>query len=539
MRRIQDDVRNSAKPFPSEDGFLKLSEKYGLVMIEQEAPLQNQTLLEFCKKIRKSKGSTWTYLFEEGASGAHAGRYSFLGFHPLRTYRVTEHRKILIEDEVRGKKYFIQDDLLQVLSKDLADLNPSPTFTSFPYSGGAMGFFGYEMIEEWEELFHDRSGGLARPPYPAAGLMIPGSLVVVDFVEQTWIRAELVPIFKGQTLEERRLSYHTALERLNKPSFSGTKGESLGCHTKNSLERPKEFVSGPSLGSFCAKSHRCKFLDEVQKAKRYIQEGDACQIVLSQDFVLDFPDFPAEDLYEALKAENPSPYHFLVSTPEVTLVGASPEILVRVEGRKVISRPLAGTRPRGRTLEEDLSLEKALLSDEKEHAEHAMLVDLARNDLAKVCLPDSIQVSDYMRVERFSKVMHLSSQVEGILSPEKTSLEALRATFPAGTVSGAPKIRAMERISEIERDYRGPYAGCVGFVDFCGNLDMCITIRTFEMFEKKVRFRVGAGIVIDSDPMREYEETLHKAEALFLAAQRVQAQRTRDSINKKRIKEGE
>jgi len=258
------------------------------------------------------------------------------------------------------------------------------------------------------------------------------------------------------------------------------------------------------------------FVASVRAAKEHIAAGDCFQIVLSQRFSAPY-EGDGLDLYRVLRAVNPSPYMFYVRTPEVTLVGSSPEPLVRVEGDHVLTRPLAGTRPRGVNAIEDGRLRADLLADEKERAEHVMLVDLGRNDLGRVSVPGTVKVDELMEVENYSHVMHIVSNVTGTLAPGCDAFDALRATFPAGTVSGAPKIRAMGIISELEPAARGPYAGTVGYIGADGAMDMCITIRTFTLAGGRAYLQSGAGIVADSDPEKEYEETLHKARALHRA----------------------
>jgi anthranilate synthase component 1 len=261
---------------------------------------------------------------------------------------------------------------------------------------------------------------------------------------------------------------------------------------------------------------KAAFEKMVDDSKEFIRAGDIFQIVLSQRFSREFTKSPL-DLYRTLRTVNPSPYMFLLETGDFALVGASPEVHVRLTGRKVEIRPIAGTRPRGKTTTEDVALEKELLADEKERAEHLMLVDLARNDIGRVCAYGSVKVPEFMTIERYSHVMHIVSQVEGQLAPERTAFDLMRATFPAGTVSGAPKIRAMQLIAEKEATQRGSYAGALGYFSYNGNLDSCITLRTALVKDGKVHIQAGAGIVADSVPAAEYQETINKASALFKA----------------------
>jgi anthranilate synthase component I len=254
----------------------------------------------------------------------------------------------------------------------------------------------------------------------------------------------------------------------------------------------------------------------VVDSKEFIRAGDIFQIVLSQRFSREFRQTPL-DLYRTLRTVNPSPYMFLLEAGDFALVGASPEVHVRLTGRKVEIRPIAGTRPRGKTAAEDAAFEKELLADEKEKAEHLMLVDLARNDIGRVCAFGTVKVPEFMLIERYSHVMHIVSQVEGQLAPERTAFDLMRATFPAGTVSGAPKIRAMQLIAEKEGTQRGSYAGALGYFSYNGNLDSCITLRTALIKDGQVHIQAGAGIVADSVPATEYQETINKASALFKA----------------------
>ena len=256
----------------------------------------------------------------------------------------------------------------------------------------------------------------------------------------------------------------------------------------------------------------------VNNAKDYIKAGDIIQVVLSQRFKAELKADPF-NIYRALKLINPSPYMYYLKLDDLKIIGTSPEILVRVEGGNVEVRPIAGTRPRGKTDEEDKALEKELLADPKERAEHIMLVDLGRNDIGRVSEVGSIHVTELMTVERYSHVMHIVSNVRGRLKDGIDNFEVLRATFPAGTVSGAPKVRAMEIIEELEPSRRGPYAGCLGYVSFSGNMDMCITIRTMFIKDNTIYMQAGAGIVADSDPASEYQETVNKATALFKAVE--------------------
>jgi anthranilate synthase component 1 len=263
------------------------------------------------------------------------------------------------------------------------------------------------------------------------------------------------------------------------------------------------------------------FFKRVEAAKEYIRAGDVIQVVLSQRFTNELHCEPF-DIYRALRSINPSPYLFYLKMNDAVLLGASPEVMVRLEGNQIELRPLAGTRRRGKTKEEDAAMEKDLLADEKERAEHIMLVDLGRNDVGRVAAVGSVEVTELMGVERYSHVMHIVSNIRGLLAQGKNSFDVFRAAFPAGTVSGSPKIRAMEIIEELEPARRGPYAGAVGYFSFSGNMDTCITIRSILIKDGKAYIQVGAGIVADSEPEKEYEETLNKAQAIFRAIEQAE-----------------
>ncbi|MFQ5587185.1 MAG: anthranilate synthase component I family protein, partial [Thermodesulfobacteriota bacterium] len=274
-------------------------------------------------------------------------------------------------------------------------------------------------------------------------------------------------------------------------------------------------ISGEDIVSNCT---RDGFVGAVKSAKEYIRAGDIIQVVLSQRFQTEL-DVEPFDVYRALRLVNPSPYMFFLRLGDVELVGSSPEILVRVEGRDIDVRPIAGTRPRGKSDTEDIEYERELLGDAKERAEHIMLVDLGRNDIGRVSETGSVEVNEFMVVERYSHVMHIVSNVHGTLAEGKDALDALRACFPAGTLTGAPKIRAMEIIDEMEPCRRGPYGGAVGYIGFSGNMDMCITIRTILIKGGKIYIQAGAGIVADSDPESEFQETINKARGMLKAVE--------------------
>jgi anthranilate synthase component 1 len=370
------------------------------------------------------------------------------------------------------------------------------------FTGGAVGFIGYEFI-------HDIEPVVARPQRdelktPTMYFLVADELLIFDRVSQTITVLVNAVVEDGGSVAEAYENATTEIDRI-----------------VSLLEQPSAYqpvslpADVPSI-PFESNVPREQFLENVRKAKQYITAGDIIQVVGSQRFSTRVAASPM-DVYRAARSINPSPYMFLLELQGFSLVGASPEIHVRCEDRKVEIRPIAGTRPRGKTPELDLANELELLADPKERAEHVMLVDLARNDIGRVCDFGSVAVKDLMTIERYSHVMHIVSQVEGRLSADRTPYDLMRATFPAGTLSGAPKIRAMQIISELEQTTRGPYGGCVGYFAFNGNLDCCITIRTALIKDGKAYVQAGGGWVNDSDPDGEFQETVNKSKAMLKA----------------------
>ncbi len=476
-------VRNEAE-------FSVLGMEYELVPVVTEVPSAGRSASSLFRALRE--GERFSFLMEGDGRDVHGGRYAVMGFDPLQRFvlyggNAAEGSAFLgrLRGYVDGAGAF-SDPLLP------------------PFSGGLFGFFAYEATAFFDDLFHcSPEKQLPGSALPLAHFFAPGVVAVLDRREG---RILLIDYIETAEKNDEQLSqaYRSAAAHL---------GEYAGRIEAISID---DDLPPLALKPFAPTICRETFMERVTEAREAIRGGEAYQIVLSQRFETDAPE-DALLLYDALCRENPSPYHFFFDSPDVTLVGASPEILVRVRNGRVISRPLAGTRRRGATPEEDVVLEAELRADAKERAEHVMLVDLARNDTARTCRPESVAVTEFMEVERFARVMHLASQVEGELRPGETPLDVLRTSFPAGTVSGAPKIRAMEIIAELEGAPRNSYAGAFCALDYGGDLDSCISIRTFSISGGKLHLQVGAGVVYDSDPAAEYEETLHKANALFRA----------------------
>jgi anthranilate synthase component 1 len=503
---------------PTPDEFLKLAARGNLIPVTRRILADIETPLSAYRKIR---GQGESFLFESVEGGEHLGRYSFVGCNPRAVIKQTGNRVEVIENgkvveslEIKGRAgsplptasrragdsapYQVADGLEvveRVMKQYRVVIVPGlPRFT-----GGAIGFLGYEFI-------HDIEPVVPRPPQdelqtPVMYFLVADQLLVFDRVAQSiTILVNAILDDAGSPAE----AYENAVGEIER--------------LVSLLEQPCEHqpVTLPAETPpfpFESNVTKEKFGANVVKAKEYITAGDIIQVVGSQRFSAPVKASPI-DIYRAARSVNPSPYMFLLELDGFSLVGASPEIHVRCEEHSVEIRPIAGTRRRGKTEDEDKALEKELLADPKERAEHVMLVDLARNDIGRVCDFGSVQVKELMTIERYSHVMHIVTQVEGKLSAGKTLYDLMRATFPAGTVSGAPKIRAMQIISELEQTTRGPYAGCVGYFSFNGNLDTCITIRTALIKDGKAYVQAGGGWVNDSTPEGEFQETVNKSLAM-------------------------
>ena len=445
------------------------------------------------------------FLFESMEGGEKWGRYSFIGFDPL--VKFTSHgRKVTVDYCDREDGETVRDgvDPIQML-RDLIDGFNAFESTELPrFCGGAVGFMGYDMVRFMEEL-PDKHEPLNLPD---SSFIVPRIVLVHDSFRQTvtvvcWMH--VADDVKAQDCYGKAIkSIEQVIQRIRGPV-----PQQYYDDNKREIMQKHEFSSNMEPGTF-----HCM----VEKAKEYILAGDIFQVVLSQRFHAKTELTPLM-LYRALRHINPSPYLFFLRIGDLIQIGSSPEILVRKDGDSIELRPIAGTRKRGFTVEEDLALEQELLADPKERAEHLMLVDLGRNDVGRVAKGGSVEVRDLIVIERYSHVMHIVSGVHGIIADDKDQFDVMMACFPAGTVSGAPKIRAMEIIDELEPDRRGPYAGSVGYFGFSGNMDFCITIRTFIMQGKDLWIQAGAGIVADSDPEKEFEETVNKSMGLRRAVE--------------------
>ena len=467
---------------PSKAGFLELAKQGNLIPVYREIVADIETPVSAYQKMQKSGGS---FLFESVEGGEHIGRYSFLGSHP---------RKVIRVDKAGG------GDPLQAVEKEMAQFKPVAVPGLPRFTGGAVGFLGYEYIHEVERSVPKPASDDLRTPVLC--FMITDTILIFDRVSQT------MKIVANARIDGKpEAAYASACARVD---------EIVHELQQPLASRALEFRKDAPEIHVASNMTPERYADMIGKAEEFIRAGDIIQVVLAQRFQAKIK-ASALDVYRALRSVNPSPYMFLLDLGGFQLVGASPEVHVRCEEGKVEIRPIAGTRWRGKTPEEDARLEKELLADEKERAEHLMLVDLARNDIGRVCDFGSVRVPEFMVIEKYSHVMHIVSGVEGHLQAGRSSYDLMRATFPAGTVSGAPKIRAMQIISELEQTQRGPYAGAVGYFSFNGNVDSCITLRTALLKDGMAYVQAGGGIVADSDASYEFQETVNKSKAMVKA----------------------
>jgi anthranilate synthase component 1 len=451
--------------------------------------------------LKIAEHADYAFLLESVEGGEHVARYSFLGKDPFLILRVREGRTSL---ERAGVTTESERPFIETLRGLMNDFR-SPFVPELPrFTGGAVGYLGYGAASWFEPVLGDL--GAADDGADQAGFMLFDTVLAFDHVQHRIL-----------IIANARITADDDLESLYQ--FACAKIQFLERELERSLSHaPAAAAPGIEVRSNYTSE---KYEEQVRTAKEYIAAGDIYQVVLSQRFEAQVGADPFM-VYRALRHVNPSPYMYFIRMGGVSIVGSSPEMLVRVEGSRVETHPIAGTRRRGRNEEEDLRLAEELKRNEKERAEHVMLVDLGRNDVGRVCEYGSVRVPQFMGLERFSHVMHLTSIVEGRLADDRDRLDALVSCFPAGTVSGAPKLRAMQIIKELEPSGRGLYAGAVGYLDFAGNLDFCIAIRTVIMSKGKACVQAGAGIVMDSNPAAEYQETLDKARALLRALELAQ-----------------
>ena len=485
---------------PALEDFKKLADTAGLIPVCREIVADLDTPLTVFAKVAGDESHA--FLFESLEGGEKWGRYSFIGLDPLLTFE-SQGKNIVIHKD--GRLEECVGDPLTELKELLASFKACRDSDFLPpFFGGAVGYLGYDMVRFMEKLPE------TNPPlknFPDSSFMIPRLVLVFDNLKQNLTVINCVEVEQGQDLDEL---YKKSCQRID-------------AMIKRLRMRPLPYdvVDADPNGQqhqFTSNMAKESFKEMVDKAKEYIMAGDIIQVVLSQRFHSK-TDLPPLMLYRALRHINPSPYLFYLKLGANIQIGSSPEILVRLEDDEIEVRPIAGTRPRGKNHQEDVALEKELLADPKERAEHLMLVDLGRNDVGRVAKYGTVETHDLLVIERYSHVMHIVSGVRGQLAQGKDQFDVVRACFPAGTVSGAPKVRAMEIIEELETQRRGPYAGAVGYFGFSGNMDFCITIRTFILQDDNLWVQAGAGIVADSDPEMEFQETLNKSRGLRRAVE--------------------
>ncbi len=486
--------------YPTYSEFEALAARGNLIPVYQELDADLETPVSVYLKLR---GKGESFLLESVEGGEQLARYSFIAMNPARVFTLRGDR-VTLRHHTRAESFSLGGrDALDALRDFVSPFRAVPAAGLPRFFGGAVGYLSYDVVRQIERLPETARDEL---DVPDAIFLLTDSLVAFDHVKHRAL------IIANATIDgDLHRAYDDAIERvesiagrLNEPMPTRVPAPTRNGHVLQSNVTPEEFA------------------ERVRRAQEYIMAGDIFQVVLSQQFSRE-TQADAFSIYRALRRLNPSPYMFFLDFGEMQFVGSSPEMLVRLEDGVAQLNPIAGTRPRGADEAADTQLENELRNDPKERAEHVMLVDLGRNDLGRVCEYGSVHVPQYMTVERYSHVMHLVSHVVGRLRPELDGFDLLRATFPAGTVSGAPKVRAMEIIEELEGTRRGPYAGAVGYFGFPaagkGNLDFCITIRTIIQRARRAFIQAGAGIVADSDPQREHQECVNKARALAEAVQ--------------------
>jgi anthranilate synthase component 1 len=506
--------------YPSKQQFIKLAKRANVVPVYKEILADILTPVSAFQKL----SNRYSYLLESVEGQEKIARFSFIGIEPSL---ILKSKETSIEINKRGRvKRYIADEPLKEIENIIGNFKTAEVKGLPRFSGGMVGYIGYDMVKFFEKLPDKNPDDLQIPD---CIFMMADSLVIFDhsthrvkIVVNAYLQKPETSNQKPENRERRPEKIYSdaidkinkIIEKLNRPE----KKKKISCGLVQ-LRSPKVTQDKKTK----CKMHKIKsnftkkeFEGLVKKAKEYIKAGDIIQVVPSQRFHTKLSCEPF-DVYRSLRSLNPSPYMYYLNFNGLKIVGSSPELLVRCENGIVETRPIAGTRPRGRNESEDKKLEKELLADVKERAEHVMLVDLGRNDIGRVCKPGSVKVTDFMFIERYSHVMHIVSNCRGVLDTDNNAFDVLRACFPAGTVSGAPKVRAMEIIDELENTKRGYYAGAVGYFSFSGNMDTCITIRTILVKGRDAFIQAGGGIVADSIPSREYQETVNKAKAMVRA----------------------
>jgi len=486
--------------YPDKKEFLRLANTANLIPIHKVIDADLDTPVSAFLKIRKN--SQESFLLESVEGGERLGRYSFLGSNPSLIFK-SKGRLIQIYNRQKKEKirFLTDEDPLAEIKKIMDKIKPPPVKYFSRFWGGLVGYIGYDMVRFLEKIPEKNPDELNLAD---SFFVLTDSLLIFDHLEHS------IKIVVNAYIEDKNKASQKYEEAVKKIEMLHRQLlQSTPCRPVSSTKRKNiEFVSN---------FKKEEFKKIVKRAKEYIKNGEIIQVVLSQRFKTKLESVEPFDIYRNLRRINPSPYMYFLDFGEIILVGSSPEMLVRCEDGFIQSRPIAGTRPRGANEKEERELINELFNDQKERAEHLMLVDLARNDLGRVSKTGKVEVKEFMSLEKYSHVMHIVSEVDGILAKGKNIYDVLRATFPAGTVSGSPKVRAMQIIEELENTRRGSYAGCVGYFSFSGNMDTCINIRTVIIKDNFAYIQAGAGIVADSSPSREYDESANKAKALMEA----------------------
>jgi anthranilate synthase component 1 len=491
---------------PSLTEFKRLARKYNVIPVYREIVVDRVTPVSVYEQLHSDE--PYAFLLESVEGGDRLGRYSFVGQRPEATF-VSKNNQVIYKQGSHERTWTTTNPL-QEMKKIFDGFRPAPSSHLPRFWGGAVGFWSYDTVRFFERLPNGKPDTLG---IPHGAFQFSGELVIFDRFRQTATLMANVLIPEGQKSDKALTQLYSRAARAIERQIARIHAHRPA--TQPYIDKVKEVHPEPL-------TKRSDYLNAVKRAKEYIRAGDIIQVVLSQRWQMK-PQSSPFHIYRALRLVNPSPYMYCFHFEDIDIVGSSPELLVRREGERVETRPIAGTRRRGQTPEEDLALEEELKKDIKERAEHLMLVDLGRNDLGRVCKSGSVKVPVFMSVEHYSHVMHLVSSVTGTLRPNANAFDLFQACFPAGTVSGAPKIRAMQVIDELESLQRGPYAGAVGYFSYTGNMDMAITIRTLIFKDGKAYLQAGAGIVADSIPEREFKECEHKAAAIVAAVQKAQS----------------
>ncbi|MFA5060250.1 MAG: anthranilate synthase component I [Candidatus Omnitrophota bacterium] len=491
--------------YPSKKEFIALTQKGNLIPVYREILGDLETPVSTYLKIAAK--AKYSCLLESVEGQEKIARYSFLAKDPELVFQ----SKGRTAEIIQFKNGRIQKNSLKVLDTPLSFIREIMARYKFVevanlprFCGGLIGYMGYDLVRYFETIPEKTKDDLHLPDMI---FMLFKNMVIFDHMTHKIKIISCAHADSKASNHEKLSAYENALTAVDRIV------EELNLATLDQKQIEDTQFQKLQLKSNMTET---QFKNSVRKAKERITAGDIIQVVLSQRFETQIQAHPFR-IYRELRSVNPSPYMYYLKLDNVALVGSSPELLVRCEDGIVETRPIAGTRKRGKTDKDDASLQKELLSDPKERAEHTMLVDLGRNDLGRVCIQGTVKLSEFMSIEKYSHVMHIVSNVKGKLRPDKDIFDVLQAAFPAGTVSGAPKIRAMEIIEDLEPTKRGPYAGCIGYFSFSGNLDTCITIRTIVIKDEKAYIQAGAGIVADSQPQHEYLETINKAKAQLMA----------------------